>query len=119
MGTKEESNLEKTDVLCPITVDSVENRQVALLDGCDGVVDRETGLPLQPLGAVFGAFHVVLDMNALKSDAAEAKYGRTAGFPAQKTLEIYDFAFATGAPRAQIRNSPRSASSCSFHRHPN
>jgi DNA replication protein DnaC len=42
-------------------------------------------------------------MNALKSDAAEAKYGRTAGFPAQKTLEIYDFAFATGAPRAQIQ----------------
>ena len=28
---------------------------------------------------------------------------RTAGFPAQKTLESYDFAFATGAPRAQIQ----------------
>jgi hypothetical protein len=28
---------------------------------------------------------------------------RTAGFPAQKTLEAYDFAFATGAPRAQIQ----------------
>ena len=28
---------------------------------------------------------------------------RTAGFPAQKTLEGYDFAFATGAPRAQIQ----------------
>ena len=29
---------------------------------------------------------------------------RTAGFPAQKTLdEVYDFAFATGAPRAQIQ----------------
>ena len=28
---------------------------------------------------------------------------RTAGFPAQKTLECYDFAFATGAPRTQIQ----------------
>jgi DNA replication protein DnaC len=28
---------------------------------------------------------------------------RTAGFPAQKTLESYDFAFATGAPRVQIQ----------------
>jgi DNA replication protein DnaC len=28
---------------------------------------------------------------------------RTAGFPAQKTLEAYDFAFATGAPRVQIQ----------------
>ncbi len=27
---------------------------------------------------------------------------RTAGFPAIKTLEDYDFAFATGAPKAQI-----------------
>lgn len=28
---------------------------------------------------------------------------RTAGFPAIKTLEAYDFAFATGAPRQQIQ----------------
>ncbi|WP_068465385.1 IS21-like element helper ATPase IstB [Hyphomicrobium sulfonivorans] len=28
---------------------------------------------------------------------------RTAGFPALKTLEEYDFSFATGAPRAQIQ----------------
>ncbi|MBI1649856.1 ATP-binding protein [Hyphomicrobium sulfonivorans] len=28
---------------------------------------------------------------------------RTAGFPAMKTLEEYDFSFATGAPRAQIQ----------------
>jgi DNA replication protein DnaC len=28
---------------------------------------------------------------------------RTAGFPALKTLEAYDFAFATGAPRPQIQ----------------
>lgn len=28
---------------------------------------------------------------------------RTAGFPAMKTLEEYDFGFATGAPRAQIQ----------------
>ena len=28
---------------------------------------------------------------------------RTAGFPAIKTLEAYDFGFATGAPRTQIR----------------
>ena len=28
---------------------------------------------------------------------------RTAGFPALKTLEAYDFAFATGAPRQQIQ----------------
>ena len=28
---------------------------------------------------------------------------RTAGFPAMKTLEAYDFSFATGAPRAQIQ----------------
>ena len=28
---------------------------------------------------------------------------RTDGFPAQKTLECYDFAFATGAPRTQIQ----------------
>jgi DNA replication protein DnaC len=28
---------------------------------------------------------------------------RTAGFPALKTLEAYDFAFATGAPRGQIQ----------------
>ena len=28
---------------------------------------------------------------------------RTAGFPAIKTLEDYDFAFATGAPKAQIQ----------------
>ena len=28
---------------------------------------------------------------------------RTAGFPALKTLEDYDFAFATGAPKAQIQ----------------
>jgi len=28
---------------------------------------------------------------------------RTAGFPALKTLEAYDFAFATGAPRNQIQ----------------
>jgi DNA replication protein DnaC len=28
---------------------------------------------------------------------------RTAGFPALKRLEAYDFAFATGAPRAQIQ----------------
>ena len=28
---------------------------------------------------------------------------RTAGFPALKTLEAYDFAFATGAPRTQIQ----------------
>jgi DNA replication protein DnaC len=28
---------------------------------------------------------------------------RTAGFPAMKTLEAYDFAFATGAPKAQIQ----------------
>jgi hypothetical protein len=28
---------------------------------------------------------------------------RTAGFPALKTLEAHDFAFATGAPRAQIQ----------------
>lgn len=28
---------------------------------------------------------------------------RTAGFPALKTLEAYDFAFATGAPRVQIQ----------------
>jgi hypothetical protein len=27
---------------------------------------------------------------------------RTAGFPAIKTLEAYDFGFATGAPRAQL-----------------
>jgi DNA replication protein DnaC len=28
---------------------------------------------------------------------------RTAGFPALKTLEAFDFAFATGAPRQQIQ----------------
>ena len=28
---------------------------------------------------------------------------RIAGFPALKTLEVYDFAFATGAPRQQIQ----------------
>ena len=28
---------------------------------------------------------------------------RTAGFPAIKTLDIYDFAFAAGAPRQQIK----------------
>src|SRR3954469_20612420 len=28
---------------------------------------------------------------------------RTAGFPALKTLEAYDFSFATGAPRSQIQ----------------
>lgn len=28
---------------------------------------------------------------------------RTAGFPAMKTFETYDFAFATGAPKAQIQ----------------
>ena len=28
---------------------------------------------------------------------------RTAGFPALKTLEAYDFTFATGAPRSQIQ----------------
>jgi DNA replication protein DnaC len=28
---------------------------------------------------------------------------RTAGFPAVKTLEGYDFAFATGAPRRQLQ----------------
>ena len=34
---------------------------------------------------------------------ARAMLTRTAGFPALKTLEAYDFAFATGAPRAQIQ----------------
>jgi DNA replication protein DnaC len=34
---------------------------------------------------------------------ARAMLTRTAGFPAIKTLEAYDFAFATGAPRAQIQ----------------
>lgn len=33
---------------------------------------------------------------------ARAMLMRTAGFPALKTLEAYDIAFATGAPRAQI-----------------
>jgi len=28
---------------------------------------------------------------------------RTAGFPALKTLEAYDFTFATGAPHSQIQ----------------
>ena len=35
--------------------------------------------------------------------AAREMLTRTAGFPAQKTLECYDFAFATGAPRTQIQ----------------
>jgi DNA replication protein DnaC len=34
---------------------------------------------------------------------ARAMLTRTAGFPALKTLEAYDFAFARGAPRAQIQ----------------
>ena len=34
---------------------------------------------------------------------ARAMLTRTAGFPALKTFETYDFAFATGAPRAQIQ----------------
>jgi DNA replication protein DnaC len=34
---------------------------------------------------------------------ARAMLTRTAGFPALKTLEAYDFAFATGAPRVQIQ----------------
>ena len=36
---------------------------------------------------------------------------RTAGFPALKTLEAYDFAFATGAPRSQIQELASLASS--------
>jgi len=35
---------------------------------------------------------------------------RTAGFPAIKPLEAYDFAFATGAPRSQSSNWRRSDS---------
>jgi DNA replication protein DnaC len=34
---------------------------------------------------------------------ARAMLTRTAGFPTLKTLEAYDFAFATGAPRTQIQ----------------
>jgi len=33
---------------------------------------------------------------------ARELFARTAGFPAIKTLDSYDFGFATGAPRAQI-----------------
>ncbi len=33
---------------------------------------------------------------------AREMFARTAGFPAVKTLDGYDFGFATGAPRAQI-----------------
>ncbi len=33
---------------------------------------------------------------------AREMFGRTAGFPAVKTLDGYDFGFATGAPRQQI-----------------
>ena len=50
---------------------------------------------------------------------------RTAGFPALKTLEAYDFTFATGAPRSQIQelaslglsSAPR-ISSCSVRAAP-
>ncbi|PIK73151.1 AAA family ATPase, partial [Methylobacterium frigidaeris] len=34
---------------------------------------------------------------------AREMFARVAGFPAVKTLEGYDFGFATGAPRAQIQ----------------
>ena len=33
---------------------------------------------------------------------AREMFARTAGFPALKTIDSYDFGFATGAPRAQI-----------------
>ena len=42
---------------------------------------------------------------------AREMFARVAGFPAIKTLDQYDFTFATGAPRKQIMNWLASPSS--------
>src|SRR5262249_16856409 len=88
---------------------------------------RTTGSPhlhtrrrLQPLADLYGA---VAQSAAKRKDASYADFleevlkgerdarrvraremlTRIAGFPALKTLEAYDFAFASGAPRQQIQ----------------
>jgi IstB-like ATP binding protein len=52
----------------------------------------------------FTDFHETLLLAERESRRARARamLARVAGFPAIKTLEQYDFAFATGAPRKQI-----------------
>jgi IstB-like ATP binding protein len=42
---------------------------------------------------------------------ARKMFARVAGFPAIKTLDQYDFSFATGAPRKQIMDLASLASS--------
>jgi len=41
------------------TVDGIENSELGLLDRRDGVVDGETSLPLQAIGAACGALDIV------------------------------------------------------------
>jgi len=48
----------------------------------------------------------------VRRSRARDMLARMAGFPAIKTLDGYDFGFATGAPRQQIRNWPAWPSWC-------
>ena len=49
-------------------VDGVKNGQLRLFDRRDGVVDGRLCLPLAPVGAVFGAFHIVLVLSVRDVD---------------------------------------------------
>ena len=54
--------------------------------------------------ASFGDFleEVLRGEQEVRRARAREMFARTAGFPAIKTLDGYDFGFATGAPRQQI-----------------
>ncbi len=54
--------------------------------------------------ATFGDFleETLRGEREVRRARAREMFARTAGFPALKTIDGYDFGFATGAPRAQI-----------------
>ena len=70
------------DLYGPIAQDAAAKKDVSYADFLEGVLRAER------------------DARRIR---AREMLTRTAGFPALKTLDAYDFAFATGAPRQQIQ----------------
>ena len=66
------------------------------------------GAAAQAAAASDGSFSDFLEQTLkgereVRRSRAREMFARTAGFPAVKTLDGYDFSFATGAPRQQIQ----------------
>src|SRR5215475_13227508 len=67
----------------------VKDREVRLFDRCYGVVDRETGFPFQPVGAVLGPLHVVIVLGLGDADLEGGHVGsnlRFHGIPVPRSV---------------------------------